>query len=1830
MKKRIISMLLVIVMVLSMLPTAFAEEAAEPVYGPIGENLIANGGFEEVDANGKPTNVSVWYSIVDPWGNHDGWGTKAFLETDPANVYEGSNSLHLVDTEVQWSRFGMTAAVQPNKSYVFSFKAKGTSDAPLTARIVENGVEYWVADENKITPNADEWTTLTYVYNAGNTYSLDFEINAVWNNMNVYIDDVSLYEYGDVSSEPEPEPEYGIIGENLIANGGFETLNDSGYATGITIDGFDGDYGWGKNAVIVNDAIEGENALSLTGDLAGATRIFFGAAVEPGKTYLYTFKVKGSVVNSSGAAASVGSDIEQFSNGAWIGSNSSTGSDAVTPVPDEWTTMEHLYIAPENVNSVNFATFLPWIEGTVLFDDFGLYEWGVIGEEEPEEPENPWLSYVTDSVDGVNWIRNNAGTFENGWDFGVWEDSEIVTDEAGAFEGSAYAKLNAAVDGASQIGVVAVTLPTPGVEVKIVAMVKGDAGNLTLHLQHYRNDNSHIGNDNSNVVALEASDDWYQVVFTPTLPADVGGTTGGGTEVYLIYSGEGTICIDDVQFFYPIAEEEQDILDQIPDEIRYPDFNGSFEELNDDGSPKNWRMAPGGCNGGTWTLTEDATDGSWAATATYANTDTHVFMDNQVLIPVIEGATYRLTADLKNQTGGSIGFDIQQVNSALETVSLTGGCGVQPSEEWQSASTEIVIVEGAVGLYLRPGFAYNAGTVTFDNIKLEVIAVPEGYDPNAPVVPDEPAEPPVNVTGDNLIYNGDIEELDENGQPVGIGAGGMSDFVTPGWGTTVFLETEKVYEGENALKISLDQSGWAYAGFDAEVEGEVQYLLTITALAETAGLSVGADYDFWDADGNHLFYSSTGADGVTAEVGKWTTMTHLVTAPAGAASMSINVSVPWTIGTIIFDNLSLYKVTQNLVVNGSFEKLDENGQPADMIITGAAGNKFGEKVFIETNPDNVYEGSKALKIVHEESDWNCANMHAYVKPNTSYLLTYKAKGTDGLTIGADLCMWRDDSGNVSTSYIRDQGTGADNVTLASNNWNTFQHILTTPDECGYMEIAISIPWTVGTLYVDDVSLVEMGSSFPFFAKLHLDEKMIYTGTESSFTEVYFYEAYNADENYTVDFALTDAEGTVIAEAAGVVPVEDYTTFTYDLTGLEKATQYIVTANVIDKSGNVLETLSDDIYIYDRPTALNENMEFVEEDGSIFHPAYAYWGPETSEDYARLAAAGVNVVLWSPPGSWTIEQQLADLDLLHSLGMKANVVCFWGMLVAGHPTNREGVSAWVEQLKDHPAVYCWSLADEPFLDTSEEMRDNMEYGYHMIRAIDPVHPITYVHCNYNHGLDEMHYFSDIILVDTYPGPYFPMESHVADKLVTALEAIDYHRPVLQLIQAFTHMSSRPTQTQFHNMFYQNFLAGGQGVGWFGFGGSGRVGSGDGPMVPVEWSDDLWPVFESIYATGEYDIVFEHYSSGVEPTVAASREENVWYDVWEADGTYYAVVQNRTKSEQSVDIALPFAVESIAQISEISGEAVAVITESGITATVAPSQAYLIELVSASEEPEPSELAIVTQPASYEGNVGDTVEFTVEATGEGLTYQWYYLAVGGEAWQKSYSAGATTDTLTVELRAYRDGQAYYCVVTDANGEQVASDAVVMTLKVGEFAIVSQPASYAGAEGDTVTFTVVAEGDNLTYRWKYSTDGGQTWQNSWSEGYATDTLTVELKAYRNGQQYKCVVSNAAGDVIESDAASMSLKESAIEITAQPENAIVAAGETVTFTVEATGENLKYRWYRSNDGETWVETWLAGYNTNELSFMANTSRAGYAYKCVITSNATTVETEAVSVVIG
>ena len=266
-------------------------------------------------------------------------------------------------------------------------------------------------------------------------------------------------------------------------------------------------------------------------------------------------------------------------------------------------------------------------------------------------------------------------------------------------------------------------------------------------------------------------------------------------------------------------------------------------------------------------------------------------------------------------------------------------------------------------------------------------------------------------------------------------------------------------------------------------------------------------------------------------------------------------------------------------------------------------------------------------------------------------------------------------------------------------------------------------------------------------------------------------------------------------------------------------------------------------------------------------------------------------------------------------------------------------------------------------------------------------------------------------------------------------------------------------------------------------------------------------------------------------------------------------------------------------------------------------------------EPMNLAILSQPESYVGAVNDDVTFTVEATGNGLVYEWFFSNDGGKSWAKSYSPGYATNTLAPILRTHRDGNMYKCVVSDVFGKTIASDVVSMSVEASDIIIVIQPQNVENAVlGQLYGFSVVAEGANLTYRWELSTDGGETWQDSWNGGYNTPDLDVRMNANRDGNMYRCVITSGRKVIVTSEVAVLDMQDPSVELIGQSDSIYITANETATFTVEAEGTDLTYLWYRSDDkGANWYQTYLSGYNTNTLSFVGTVGRAAM-YMCKIT----------------
>ena len=103
-----------------------------------------------------------------------------------------------------------------------------------------------------------------------------------------------------------------------------------------------------------------------------------------------------------------------------------------------------------------------------------------------------------------------------------------------------------------------------------------------------------------------------------------------------------------------------------------------------------------------------------------------------------------------------------------------------------------------------------------------------------------------------------------------------------------------------------------------------------------------------------------------------------------------------------------------------------------------------------------------------------------------------------------------------------------------------------------------------------------------------------------------------------------------------------------------------------------------------------------------------------------------------------------------------------------------------------------------------------------------------------------------------------------------------------------------------------------------------------------------------------------------------------------------------------------------------------------------------------------------------------------------------------------------------------------------------------------ILSQPVDFEGVVGDMATFAVVAEGEGLTYQWYFSTDFGETWEKSYSPGYATNALAPILRAYRDGNMYKCLLTDIFGNTVESDPVSMEVESCEITILAEAQSIV------------------------------------------------------------------------------
>ncbi|MBR2832582.1 MAG: leucine-rich repeat protein, partial [Oscillospiraceae bacterium] len=268
-------------------------------------------------------------------------------------------------------------------------------------------------------------------------------------------------------------------------------------------------------------------------------------------------------------------------------------------------------------------------------------------------------------------------------------------------------------------------------------------------------------------------------------------------------------------------------------------------------------------------------------------------------------------------------------------------------------------------------------------------------------------------------------------------------------------------------------------------------------------------------------------------------------------------------------------------------------------------------------------------------------------------------------------------------------------------------------------------------------------------------------------------------------------------------------------------------------------------------------------------------------------------------------------------------------------------------------------------------------------------------------------------------------------------------------------------------------------------------------------------------------------------------------------------------------------------------------------------------------------ITNQPKNSGGLLGDTVTFSVEATGFGtLSYQWQYNKNDGNGWTDW--SGKTDPTVSFKVTSGNNGNQYRCVVSSSNGTYTESEAATLTKltdagtctidlrggdKVEITELMARTFSAAGSAGliNTQSGIDLDKDYHDDIRW-FTEDGVNKICRDSDPGVTGDytlTVTPEMRSYiaRYGQTetYSSVLIHIG---------------TPIKVTSfKKGNHPVMAGDKVTLSVTATGDTLCYQWYWSPDsGETWTASGATGNKTATLSFTAKAAYDGYYYKCVIT----------------
>jgi hypothetical protein len=168
----------------------------------------------------------------------------------------------------------------------------------------------------------------------------------------------------------------------------------------------------------------------------------------------------------------------------------------------------------------------------------------------------------------------------------------------------------------------------------------------------------------------------------------------------------------------------------------------------------------------------------------------------------------------------------------------------------------------------------------------------------------------------------------------------------------------------------------------------------------------------------------------------------------------------------------------------------------------------------------------------------------------------------------------------------------------------------------------------------------------------------------------------------------------------------------------------------------------------------------------------------------------------------------------------------------------------------------------------------------------------------------------------------------------------------------------------------------------------------------------------------------------------------------------------------------------------------------------------------------------------------------------------------------------------------------------------------------AISSQPANQTICAGANTLFSITATGATA-FQWQLSTDGGITFNTITNGGVYSNTTTATLNiagatAGMNTYRYRCVAFTLCGST--NSASAILTVNTSPSISTQPQDVLLCAGGSHTFSIAAAGTGLLYQWQLSTDGGASYNNISGAISPSYNLAGITTGMNGYRYRCVVT----------------